>query len=134
MQKVLGDLQHGRISIEETSKLLGTDMRLQRPVAESRRHARPQRRYADDDDSDDAEEEEAPRRKRRAELPLRRAYRELIDDGNDGMFGSCNLCCSPIRGCFRVIINCVVLFIGCMILLVAFGWVMKIFIAIWPYL
>ena len=61
---------------------------------------------------------------------IERAYNELIDDGE----GACPLCCSPLRGCFRVIWYCVLLFVGLMCLLVVLGWLMKLFMTIWPWL
>jgi hypothetical protein len=66
------------------------------------------------------------------ESALVKAYQEMIDDR--ATFGSFAICCSPLRGCVSLIYKCVLLFLGVMIVLVLLGWLMKLGLAIWPYL
>ena len=90
-------------------------------------HYRESNRY-----EDERYQQHSERDRQFQESALVKAYQEMIDDR--ATFGSFAICCSPLRGCVSLIYKCVLLFLGVMIVLVLLGWLMKLGLAIWPYL
>jgi hypothetical protein len=153
-KRLLNDVKQGRLNAQRAQEILfhGVGEQPSQTQTTTRKpQKRPPRsvqyngrgRHDDDNEEDDDEEEQEEEdsyeeykrikneKKKKAKQPaFKRAYRTLIDDDDS----SCPLCCSPLKGCFRVIWYCVLIFVGFMCLLVLLGWLMKIFMTIWPWL
>lgn len=159
-KRLLSEVKNGHLSVDRAHELLysGTGGGRVRRRGDKNKKRVPVQYEAEDSDDDSGDEEasdegdivyyskdrnarhhagpvvikkkKGPKQKKGEELAIHKAYKKLIDDGE----GTCPLCCSPLRGCVRVMWYCVLLFVGLMCLLVVLGWLMKLFMTIWPWL
>jgi hypothetical protein len=160
-KRLLNDVKNGRLTADRAHELLysGTGGARIRKKGGNKKRVHVQYEAEDSDGGENSDEEEdssdegdvvyynndrnvrhhhadpiiikkkKPKQKKE-QLAIHKAYKKLIDDGE----GTCPLCCSPLRGCVKVMWYCVLLFVGLMCLLVVLGWLMKLFMTIWPWL